>query len=287
MNKKRILVIEDVEEIRENLLDILDSNGFETAGASNGKIGLQIAKEFQPDLILCDVDMPELNGYDVLKYLHQDPQLEAIPFIFLTALADMKSLRQGMACGADDYLTKPVHIDELLEAIATRLSRTAVVSSHYTNASANVSPPSELNGANPEKLFLSPLQTKILQLIEDGKKTSEIAKVLHIGLEAAEFLESVATRLSTRLHRQAILKSQSHPESFIPIQEDRLTPRQLEILKLVAKGMTTKEIASELFISVKTVETHRGQMMERLNIRELAGLVRHAIRIGLIDLNED
>lgn len=123
----RILVIEDEQPIRDTLQDILELEGFEVLGAENGRRGIQLVKKFNPDLIICDVMMPELDGYGVLKTLHQDAETATIPFIFLTAKADRSSLRLGMNLGADDYLTKPFTPQELLEVLISRLSRKAAL----------------------------------------------------------------------------------------------------------------------------------------------------------------
>ena len=123
----KILVIEDEQGVRENLLEILEAENFDTIGAENGHVGITWAWEHRPDLIICDVMMPELDGYEVLKLLRQDPVTETIPFIFLTAKADKADLRQGMELGADDYLTKPFTMAELLGAIASRLKRQASI----------------------------------------------------------------------------------------------------------------------------------------------------------------
>ena len=119
----KILVIEDEMEIRANLLELLSLEGYEIMGADNGVTGVIGAMEFGPDIVLCDVMMPELDGYDVLKTLRQEPKTALIPFIFLTAKVAMTDLRQGMTLGADDYLTKPCTVEDFLDAIASRLKR--------------------------------------------------------------------------------------------------------------------------------------------------------------------
>ena len=119
----KILVIEDDMEIRANLQELLALEGYDIMGADNGVTGLIGALEFEPDLILCDVMMPELDGYDVLNALRQEPKTMLVPFIFLTAFADKGDIRQGMNLGADDYLTKPFTCTEVLDAVQTRLSR--------------------------------------------------------------------------------------------------------------------------------------------------------------------
>lgn len=119
----KILVIEDENDVRLNILEILTSGGFDSFNADNGKTGIQLAKERSPDLIICDIKMPDFDGYTVLEALRQDPKTAMIPFIFLTAKADKADMRHGMNLGADDYLTKPFRRVELLDTIAARLKR--------------------------------------------------------------------------------------------------------------------------------------------------------------------
>lgn len=123
----KILVIEDDQAVRENLLELLESENFDVLGAENGILGVQLAREVIPDLILCDVMMPELDGHGVIQTLRENPTTAMIPFIFLTARADKVDFRQGMELGADDYLTKPCTAEELLRAVATRLQRQAAL----------------------------------------------------------------------------------------------------------------------------------------------------------------
>ena len=118
---KKILVIDDHEPMRRNLLMILEMEGFKPLGAANGRKGLELARKEKPDLILCDITMPEVDGYGVLQALRQDKEAATIPFIFLTARGEKLDVRVGMNYGADDYLTKPVGHEELLAAIAARL----------------------------------------------------------------------------------------------------------------------------------------------------------------------
>ena len=122
-----VLVIEDEEEIRANIVEVLLYEGFVVYDAPNGRRGVQLARQHLPDLIICDVMMPELDGYGVLLQLRDEPATASIPFIFLTALVDRPSLRHGMELGADDYLTKPFLPTELLVAVRTRLEKHAVV----------------------------------------------------------------------------------------------------------------------------------------------------------------
>lgn len=127
----KILIIEDETQIRNNLQLILEQSGYETITAANGQIGAQTAKSQLPDLILCDVMLPELDGYGVLSSLREDKVTAMIPIIFLTAKADRLDQRHGMELGADDYLTKPFETNELLRAIATRLERRETFNQQY------------------------------------------------------------------------------------------------------------------------------------------------------------
>src|SRR6266699_6431397 len=120
---KRILVIEDEHEMRRNITALLRYKEYEPIAAENGRLGVELARREKPDLILCDVMMPELDGYGVLQTLQQDAGLALIPFVFLTAKGDKDNLRSGMNLGADDYLTKPVANADLVRAIEARLRR--------------------------------------------------------------------------------------------------------------------------------------------------------------------
>ncbi|MEG4227086.1 response regulator [Microcoleus sp. N9_B2] len=123
-----ILVIEDEEAIRENILELLEAENFEGIGAINGKVGIKLAIEKIPDLILCDMMMPEVDGHGVIKALRSEPLTATIPFIFLTAKADKVDIRTGMELGADDYITKPCTPQELLKAISIRLEKQKTIS---------------------------------------------------------------------------------------------------------------------------------------------------------------
>lgn len=127
---KRILVIEDESSLRNDIVDILKFEGFEVYNADNGKDGIKIALKKLPDLILCDVMMPEVDGYGVLKELRSNNSTKITPFIFISALAERDNVRSGMELGADDYITKPFDREELLNAINSRLKKSNDVIEH-------------------------------------------------------------------------------------------------------------------------------------------------------------
>ncbi|MEN8929375.1 MAG: response regulator [Flavobacteriales bacterium] len=130
-----ILIIEDNKDVRENTCELLELAGYTINEAENGKIGVKKAKELLPDLIICDIMMPEMDGYDVLYYLSIDPKTSCIPFIFLTAKSDQQDFRKGMELGADDYLTKPFEEIDLLKAIERRISKSNQIKSTFNTSS--------------------------------------------------------------------------------------------------------------------------------------------------------
>lgn len=124
---KRLLLIEDDVILRENTAELLELSDFEVITAPNGKIGIELAKHQLPDIVVCDIMMPEVDGYGVLEALAQDVATRYIPFIFLSAKTERKDVRKGMDMGADDYITKPFTEDELISAIDSRLAKVAIL----------------------------------------------------------------------------------------------------------------------------------------------------------------
>ncbi|GIV34534.1 MAG: transcriptional regulator [Chitinophagales bacterium] len=129
---KKILLIEDNTDMRENTAEILELANYEVITAKNGKEGVEAAQRHLPDLIICDIMMPELDGYGVLHLLSKNSKTAGIPFIFLTAKAERSDMRRGMELGADDYLTKPFDDIELLNAVETRLRKNDLLKKEFT-----------------------------------------------------------------------------------------------------------------------------------------------------------
>jgi DNA-binding NarL/FixJ family response regulator len=169
---KKILVIEDEPEMRRNLATILRLENFQPLTAENGRAGLESVRANKPDLILCDVMMPELDGYGVIAALRADPDTVSIPFIFLTAKGEKPDIRAGMNLGADDYLTKPVGKADLLSAIRSRLERAA------QQATPEFKP--NFDSAKPLEtvLDLTPRVAETLLWLAQGKTNSDIATIL-------------------------------------------------------------------------------------------------------------
>jgi len=136
---KTILVIDDNPDIRDNIAEILELAGFKTFTAENGKQGVDLAAREKPSLIVCDIMMPELDGYGVLHLLRKNPETQNIPFIFLTAKTERTDFRKGMEMGADDYITKPFDDIELLNAIETRLKKAEILDQKYASSPQGIS----------------------------------------------------------------------------------------------------------------------------------------------------
>lgn len=134
MKTQKILIIEDNDDIRESTAEILELANYEVFQANNGRTGVDLANTHLPDLILCDIMMPELDGYGVLYLLNKNPQTSATPFIFLTAKAERMDMRKGMEMGADDYLVKPFDDVELLNAIESRLNKKEKQAQFYSKS---------------------------------------------------------------------------------------------------------------------------------------------------------
>jgi CheY-like chemotaxis protein/CRP-like cAMP-binding protein len=137
--EKKILVIDDNKDIRENIAEILELANYTTFTAENGKRGVETALKEKPSLIICDIMMPELDGYGVLHLLRKNNDTQHIPFIFLTAKTERGDYRKGMEMGADDYITKPFEEIELLNAVETRLKKSEILTANYSSSSNELS----------------------------------------------------------------------------------------------------------------------------------------------------
>ena len=196
---KTILVIEDEPAMRNNLRDILEMENFRCLTAANGREGVAAARSELPDLILCDVMMPELDGYGALTALREDPATARIPFIFLTAKGERSDVRAGMNLGADDYLVKPVHVADLLEAIAARLERAQQQNGYKADFSS----------AEPlTRLGLSAREAEILLWVAQGKSNFEAGLILQISAGTVKkHLEHIYEKMGVEGRNAASLRA--------------------------------------------------------------------------------
>ena len=203
---KKILVIEDEQIIRENILKLLKAEGFDVTGAENGAQGLNAAVSNLPDVILCDVTMPELDGYGVLVALRSNPVTATLPFVFLTGKADRSEMRQGMELGADDYLTKPFTKAELVGAISSRLKKQEAVAEKYNT----LRPSSELIQDAADKL--DQIKTSLRDALE--REEFQVYYQPQVNVETGKIMSAEA--LVRWLHPEKGLIS---PAEFIPSAE--------------------------------------------------------------------
>ncbi|HYP17834.1 MAG TPA: response regulator transcription factor [Opitutus sp.] len=186
---KRILVIDDEAKLRRQFAELLTLEGFTVVEARNGREGVELARRERPDLVMCDITMPEMNGHRVLEMLRHEPATAHLPFIFLTGWGEKDDIRAGMNLGADDYLVKPVNPDDLVAAVHARLRRASAVAPRVTSTAE----------AGPERLLplgLTPREAEILLWVARGKTNPEIATILGIGLTTVKkHLEAVFAKL--------------------------------------------------------------------------------------------
>ncbi|HVU10608.1 MAG TPA: response regulator [Phototrophicaceae bacterium] len=247
----KILVIEDDVDIRSDIAEILEFEGLSCVVAPDGLTGTNAARQETPDLIICDVMMPGLDGYDVLRELRSDPQTVNIPFIFLTAKADRPSVRYGMEIGADDYLTKPFTPDELMKAIRTRLARKADLDAQYRQESKSLQ--ESMLHALPHEL-----RTPLFEIM--GGADMLLMDTASLTPEDTTSLAQMIARASKRLQR---------------LLENYLLYAQLEIISLdpsrsVALRQVTMDSPATLIREIATSKASlAGRSRDlRLNLRD-------------------
>lgn len=197
-----ILIIEDDSSYRSIMEKILKLEGFIVRSACDGRSGLAMLHENPPDMVLCDIKMPVVDGHMVLETLRKAPATAGIPLIFISAMGDRADIRRGMSQGADDYLPKPFSAEELIAAVTGRIRRHASI--------------------------------------------------------------KVQQEVTTLKEERALLR-------------DRITRREREVLLMVGRGATSREIASQLAVTLKTVEVHRANLMRKLGAANAASLARWAV----------
>jgi DNA-binding NarL/FixJ family response regulator len=208
---KKILVIEDQAPMRRNIALLLEMEGFEVVSSANGASGVEAAKKERPDLILCDVMMPELDGYGVVQAVRAEADLATVPFIFLTARGDKADVRIGMNFGADDYLTKPVIREDLLAAVHARLARAQAQDERVERAAT------EAGGFHPDFSSHEPLQrslgltgreAEVLLWVAQGKSNADIATILGMSEKTVkQHLGSVFQKLGVENRNAASFRA--------------------------------------------------------------------------------
>jgi len=354
---KRILIIEDEIDLLETTFDFLTVAGFDPHTAKDGAEGVQMALNILPDLIICDIAMPKMDGYEVYKALQENTLTSSIPFIFLTAKATMNDLRTGMQLGADDYITKPYSFDDLLLSIHARIKKSekknrqnqdfiySLLDNSYTAnfvyQNGNIiyanDVLSELLGYKRRDIIANDfakwvddksigivknkldLATKGLQNIhfEAGIVTSDKMEMkvywyinsmlidnqysLVVNIVIDELGESMGDDFTGNLESavnilvqnkdiitkdlldklKPLVTHKNHEQKKIPV---KLSAREIDVLKLVCKGMSNNEIADKLFISFRTVERHRTNLIRKTNAKNIIDVIVFGLKYNLVEL---
>jgi len=368
-NNVKILLVEDDKALAITISNLLRVKGYDVTHAGDGAAGIQKAFALLPDLILCDISMNEISGYDVFNVLKESSATAMIPFVFLTAKSDLKDIRFGMQLGADDYIVKPFEYDELLTSIATRLNKAEA------HRKANEEKFIALSMISPYGIYIyqedrfietNPSLSSTLgygreellsmgfdDLIHEEDKPAAIEKIsrcqrgfekeIHIsfrvkqkdgkvlnmelfgieglkvkgrssligmmtiskpeiqetsGLEklsiseieefekAVDLIAGKRSYVSTELINKLISVFRDNEAVKGKPSEDviNFSERELEVLGYVCKGLSTKEIADKMFISSRTVEKHRANLMTKTDAKNIIEVIIYAVKHKLIDI---
>ncbi|MBS1595075.1 MAG: response regulator [Bacteroidetes bacterium] len=308
---KKILLIEDNADVRENTAEILELAKFQVITAANGKIGVDMAIKEKPDLIICDIMMPELDGYGVLHMLGRQTETASIPFIFLTAKTERADIRKGMEMGADDYLTKPFDDIELLNAIETRFRKNDLVKKEFANSSTGIA--QFLDGAAQLKLISDERETTsykkkasiyseghrplYLYYVVSGKvktyRTNDDGKELITGMykdgdfvgyialleeslykDSAEALEGTELMLIPKSDFTQLVNS--NPEiskKFIRMLANNVSERETQLVKLAYNSLR-KRVADALVLINNRYKKNEGDTpLIQISREDLANIV--------------
>ena len=318
---KKVLVIEDNDDIREGTVEILELAGYEAISARNGKIGVELALSSSPDIILCDIMMPELDGYGVLYLLSKNPKLANIPFIFMTAKAERADIRKGMEMGADDYLTKPFDDIELFNAIESRLKkRTQAVGFKATPKSidaifAELKQKGKLRSYAAKQViyvendeadylyFVKTGQVKTYQRFKDGRElSSDIFKDGELfGYESiccgVPHADNAATLTNTELiliakadFMDALFNQQEMATAFIELLSGNIRFKENQMLKL-AYFSVRKRVAEALVQLAKKFAVNNADhctlKISRDDLAAFVGTASETVSRMLADFKEE
>jgi DNA-binding response OmpR family regulator len=235
---RKILLIEDDIILRENTAELLELSNFNIITASNGKIGLDLAKRELPDIIVCDIMMPELDGYGVLEALSKTESTKYIPFIFLSAKTERQDVRRGMDLGADDYITKPFNEDELISAIESRLAKAAILKDlrekEFNVALTTKEPEDELRSLNDLKNFFDDngerFSFKKGDIVYEEGHNSNYIYLIGKGVIKCHKLDEQGKELTTALHKEDDLFGYTSFTQNIPYQETATAIKDSELV---------------------------------------------------------
>jgi len=318
----KILIIEDTIQLRESIADALELEGFEVIHAGDGVTGIRMAWEHIPDLILCDIVMPGMDGYDVLQSLKSDDGQVSFPFIFITALAERKDYRAGMELGADDYLIKPFTISELLNAINTRLKKHKAVEIRVKLQIEEIE--NELNLRISELKWQVESQESVIRVISDknahilGQLNEKQAQLMHEALRTIEInntMQTMAKQLTSELQKDGISEDQrsvlvnlrnkirnksvllnnwtifqlkfnlTYPNftSDLLTKFPRLTKEDLIFISAISINLNTQQLSVILSITPESVRKSKYRLKKKLGLEKDQDLAQFICQIGFAD----
>lgn len=242
---KTILIIEDDLALRENTAELLELENYKVLTAPNGKLGIELAKKSLPDIIVCDIMMPEVDGYGVLEAISMDSQTQHIPFIFLSAKTEHKEIRRGMDMGADDYLTKPFEEEELLSAIESRLAKSTILSrmANKNPSTAVIEDEDSIRNLNELKNFFDD-NGEIIKcekgdaVYQDGDHSNKIFLILK-GVVKSHIMDESGKELITRLYKADDFLGFTSFNDTIPYEESATAVETAELAAISKKELKT------------------------------------------------
>ena len=243
---KKVLLIEDDIVLRENTAELLELSGYKVETASNGRAGVEVAKKYEPNIIVCDIMMPELDGYGVLESLSKNESTKYIPFIFLSAKTERQDIRKGMNLGADDYITKPFNEDELISAIESRIAKVAILhEERQLNEFVENDNADEIKTLNDLKNFFDDngktfFYTKGDIIYEEGNNSNYIYLIRKGVVKNFKF-DHDGKELTTNLYQEDELFGYTSFTQNIPYQESATAIKETELV-----GVSKQELKDVL-----------------------------------------
>ncbi|MDP4266494.1 MAG: response regulator [Bacteroidota bacterium] len=312
---KKIAVIDDDLDLLDNISYFLKAKGFDVITANDGYIGIQKVLHDKPDLVLCDIMLSEITGYSVLDTLAQIPSTTNIPFIFLSAKAESKDIRLGLQLGADDYITKPFNMNDLVMTIEKRIERFQSIISvseneiyyAFNNTQNGIFLIKDLRITQINRKFteITEYETNdivnipVTEIILQEFRAIIFEKIERVFLGAISIIDTKIKIRTKSNHIKSVLlyafkrhikKDEVLWCSIVEVNEGNkresisinFTNREKEILKLVSKGLNNIEIGDKLCISRRTVDKHRETLLHKSNTKNAAELIMFSVKNGLI-----
>jgi CRP-like cAMP-binding protein/CheY-like chemotaxis protein len=266
---KKILLIEDNKDVRENTAEILKLADYDVMTAKNGKEGVELAMKNKPDLIICDIMMPVLDGHGVLHLLSKNEETSSIPFIFLTAKAERSDFRKGMEMGADDYITKPFDEIELLNAIESRLKKNEILRKEFTKNLEGINDfITQAKGIESLKKLSEERDVRIYKKKDEVFKESSYPKGIYFvnkGKVKIYKTNELGKDLITELHKEgdffgylSLLQEETHTSSAVALEESEIymIPKEDFFSLLYKNADVSRKFIEMLSNNLRETETH-------------------------------